>query len=327
MAERKPVVVVIGVGEEEPLPEPLRPLEGRAELRPAANPAELDRALQGAEVVLVWDFRSSLLSESWERADVRWVHVAGAGVDAVLTPELAESDVVLTNARGVFDRSIAEFVAGVALVFAKDMVSTLEYQRSREWRHRETEMLAGSRALVVGAGDIGRSVAATLSALGVEVTGVATTSRTDEVMGTVHAIDDLGEVLGEADWVVSVLPLTDATRGVFGREQFGAMKPTARFINVGRGELVVEDDLVDALRDGVIAGAALDVFENEPLPEGSPLWGMSNVIVSPHMSGDFIGWLDALAVQFTENLDRWVEGRPLENTVDKARGYVARRRS
>ncbi len=124
------------------------------------------------------------------------------------------------------------------------------------------------------------------------------------------------------DWVVLAAPLTDETRGMIDAKALAAMKPTARLVNVGRGPLVVEDDLVAALSSGALAGAALDVFVDEPLPASSPLWAMPNVIVSPHMSGDVVGWRSELVALFHDNLTRYLDGEPLRNVVDKARGYV-----
>jgi len=274
-------------------------------------------------MVLLWDFGSTLLREHFDRARaLRWVHVAGAGVDAVMTPEIASSDVVVTNARGVFNQSIAETVVGMMLVFAKDMVRTLTLQAQRTWVHRDTEMLAGQTALIVGTGEIGRTIGRTIAGLGVEVIGVATSERHDEHLGLVRSVEDLDSLLPRSDFVILVLPLTELTKGIIGPEQLKLMRTTARLINVGRGQLVDEPALITALQAGSIAGAALDVFEIEPLPSSSPLWRMPNVIVSPHMSADFHGWLEALADQFFDNLDRWLDGQPLLNVVDKNLGYV-----
>jgi len=124
------------------------------------------------------------------------------------------------------------------------------------------------------------------------------------------------------DYVVAVAPLTEQTKGMFDADAFAAMRPGARFVNVGRGELVRTPDLVDALRAGRIAGAALDVFDTEPLPSDSPLWTMENVLISPHMSGDFVGWRDTLVEVFADNFQRWQTDRPLRNVVDKRLGYV-----
>ena len=318
----RPTVVVIGeLGGQ--LPPGLGGISNRVLIRHVDSASELESALSETQIALLWDFRSQLLARSFHKAQtLRWVHVAGAGVDAVLTPEVAASDVIITNARGVFDRCIAETVAAMMLVFAKDILKTIDLQKRENWLHRETEMLMGQTALVVGAGGIGRAINNTLRALGVDVIGVASAQRPDPDFGILHSIDELDSLLPCADFVVAVLPLTGLTRGLFGPEQFMLMKPTARFINVGRGELVDEDALVHALRSNEISGAALDVFRTEPLPPGHPLWRIPNVIVSPHMSADFHGWLEALSAQFVENLERWLTGEPLLNVVDKKLGYV-----
>lgn len=318
----RPTVVVIGeLGGQRP--PGVGRISDRVLVRHVASACDLKSALPEAEIVLQWDFGSRLLGESFHEAKaLRWIHVAGAGVDAVLTPQIAASDVTITNARGVFNRSIAETVAAMMLVFAKDILTTIDLQARQEWLHRETEMLSGQTAVVVGAGEIGRAINHILRSLGVNVIGVATVERPDPDFGVLRSIEQLDTLLPHADFVVAILPLTEFTRGLFGREQFLLMKRTARFINVGRGELVDEDALVDALRSGEIAGAALDVFRTEPLPPGHPLWSMPDVIVSPHMSADFHGWLEALADQFVDNLGKWLAGEPLLNVVDKALGYV-----
>ena len=269
-------------------------------------------ALPGAEVLFVWDFGSDALSRAWPAADrLRWVHVAGAGVDRTLTPQLVESDVVVTNSRGVFERPIAEYVLGLLLAFAKDLPGTLARQHRRQWEHRQTGMLAGHRAAVVGTGPIGREIGDLLGAVGMQV----------RMLGRAET-EDLPAHVADADYVVAAVPLTDRTRGLFDRKVFEAMPPTARFVNVGRGASVVEDDLLDALAAGDLAGAALDVFAQEPLPAEHPLWTTEGVVVSPHMAGDRFGWHEALVDVFLGNLDRWRSGQPLLNVVDKQLGYV-----
>lgn len=281
-------------------------------------------ALRGADILFVYDFLSKAVPDAWQAADrLRWLHIASAGVDPVMFPALRESDVVLTNSRGVFDDSIAEYVLAVVLAFGKDLARSIRLQEERTWLHRESERIAGSSALVVGTGPIGRAIARLLRAAGLRVSGVGRTAREgDPDFGTVHASAELTRHLPDADFVVAVAPLTEQTKGMFDAAAFAAMKRGARLINVGRGELVVTSDLVEALRAGQLAGAALDVFETEPLPQGSPLWTMENVLVSPHMSGDFVGWRNALVEVFADNFTRWREGRPLRNVVDKRLGYV-----
>lgn len=322
--QEQPIVVILGAGEDEP-PPGLQQIGDSASLRYATDEQQLQGALEGADVLFVWDFRSSELRKAWHRADkLRWVHVAGAGVDAVLFPDLVESQVTVTNSRGVFDRSIAEYVLGLMLIFAKDFQKTIDLQGRRRWVHRETEMLTGKKVLVVGAGPIGRKIARLVRCAGMEVDAVARTARSsDEDFGRVYASEELSDALPEADYVVVAAPLTAQTEGMIGAAQFERMKSTARLINVGRGPIVDEPALIEALRDGQISGAALDVFWEEPLPEDSPLWEMPQVVVSPHMSGDFLGWLEALGELFAKNLCRWQRGEALLNVVDKERGYAS----
>ena len=285
---------------------------------------ELREVLPGSDVLFAWRPRRGPLEEAWDRAgDLRWIQSASAGVDGLMFPGLVEGDVVLTNARGVFDEAIAEFVVGVLALFAKDLIGILDRQRRGEWLHEETERLASKRVLIVGIGPVGRAVARSCGALGMRVRGVGRTARTgDEAFGTIHGFDELTDSLPWADYVVDVLPATPETRGAFGEEAFGAMNAWARFVNVGRGSTVDEAALVRALAEGRIAGAAVDVFEEEPLPASSPLWSMANVVVSPHMSGDFAGWRGTVVELFVENLERYLTGRPLRGVVDKRRGYV-----
>ncbi|MFI2410206.1 D-2-hydroxyacid dehydrogenase [Streptomyces sp. NPDC018947] len=293
-------------------------LTGRVRIE-HADESTLAERLPHADVLLVWDFTSHAVRRAWPGGGPRprWVHTASAGVDHLMCPELAASDTVVTNARGVFDGPIAEYVAALVLAMAKDLPRTLGLQRERTWRHRETLRVAGTRACVVGSGPIGRAVAGTLTALGVTTALVGRTAGTG-----VHGPEDLDRLLARADWVVAAAPLTDDTRGMFDARRFGVMKPSARFVNVGRGPLVVEADLAQALAERRIAGAALDVFEHEPLGPGSPLWQVPGLIVSPHMSGDTVGWRDELGAQFVELYEHWAAGEPLANVVDKKRGYV-----
>ncbi|TQM02329.1 D-2-hydroxyacid dehydrogenase [Pseudonocardia kunmingensis] len=272
----------------------------------------LAQALPGTEVLLVWDFTSDAVRDAWPAADsVRWVHTASAGVDRLTFPGLLSAPVTLTNSRGVFDAPMAEYVLGLVLAMAKDLPGTLAAQARREWRHRETEPVAGRTAVVVGGGPIGRAIARLLEAVGMVV----------ELVGR-RDFDGLPRLLPRADWLVLAAPLTDATRGMLDADALALLRPSARVINVGRGALVVEPDLVEALRAGRIAGAALDVFAAEPLPAGSPLWELPGVIVSPHMSGDLIGWRESLVEVFRDNLARYRAGEPLRNVVDKSLGYV-----
>ncbi|MFD5542383.1 D-2-hydroxyacid dehydrogenase, partial [Streptomyces sp. NPDC127079] len=243
-------------------------LTGRARIV-HTDAAGLAARLPAADVLLVWDFASHAVREAWpgEGPRPRWVHTASAGVDHLLCPELVASDTVVTNARGVFDQPVAEYVAALVLALAKDLPRTLDLQRERTWRHREGRRVAGTRACVVGSGPIGRAIVRTLKALGVTTALVGRVPRTG-----VHGPDDLDRLMSRADWVIAAAPLTEQTYGMFDAHRFGVMQPSACFINVGRGPLVDEDALVQALTRRWIAAAALDVLATEPLPADSPLW-------------------------------------------------------
>ncbi|MCU1627088.1 MAG: 2-hydroxyacid dehydrogenase [Pseudonocardia sp.] len=311
----QPVIAVLTGGDR---PAGLEERADGAEIR-FASESTLAAALPGADVLLTWDFLSHAVPGAWHAADsVRWVHTASAGVDKVTFPELLASDAVLTNSRGIFDRPMAEYVLGCVLAFAKDLPGTLALQSRAQWRHRETEGVAGKRATVVGSGPIGHAIADLLRAVGLRT----------ELVGRrggegVHPFDALDGLLPTTDFLVLAAPLTDTTRGMLDKAALDALPDSARVINVGRGGLVVEQDLIAALAGRRIAGAALDVFETEPLPDDSPLWAMPNVIVSPHMSGDVVGWRDLLVDLFLDNLTRYRAGEPLRNVVDKSLGYVS----
>jgi phosphoglycerate dehydrogenase-like enzyme len=320
-----PIVLVAGASTHEP-PPGIEQVADRARLVFARSPEEITSAIADAEVVFAWRPEAELLEGAWDRAvRVRWVQSASAGVDTLLFPGLIDADVIVTNARGVFDEGMAEYTLGMILAFAKDLIGTLDRQREATWDYRYSEPLAGSRALVVGAGSIGSAVGRLGRAFGMHVEGIARRAREpDEIFERVEGPGSLLERLGEADWVVNVLPHAPHTDRLFDAAAFAAMRPSARFVNIGRGGTVDEDALIEALDAGRIAGAALDVFVDEPLPDESPLWTMRNVIVSPHMSGDLVGWERAVVDVFRANLDRWLAGAPLHNIVDKRLGYAPR---
>lgn len=288
--------------------------------------AGLAEAVDGARVLMLWDFFSTAVREVWSRAgSLEWIHVTAAGVDTLLFDELRDSAVIVTNARGVFDRPIAEYVLGAVLAHAKDSRASLDLQRQQEWRHRETRSILGATALVVGTGGIGREIARLLRAAGLEVRGIGRVARPEDPdFGMVAASKDLHQHAGWADHLVLAAPLTEATRGMVDEKVLSAMKPDAHLVNVARGPLVDEQALLDALQNRRIGGATLDVFGTEPLPAGHPLWSAPNTTITAHMSGDVVGWRDTLARQFATNVEHWLAGEPLLNVVDKKLGYIPR---
>ncbi|MFI6364113.1 D-2-hydroxyacid dehydrogenase [Nocardia sp. NPDC050630] len=318
--EQGPIVTVLH-SDSVPEADLMAPVADRAEVRYTQAPGLAD-ALRGADALFVYDFLTRALPGAWHAADrLRWLHMGSTGVDPAMFRELRESEVVITNTRGVFDTAIAEYVLGQILGFAKDLSGSLRLQQRHEWRHRESERIAGACVLIVGTGSIGRAIARLLRAAGMTVRAVGRRARaSDPDFGTVST--DLHAELPIADYVVAVAPLTPQTREMFDAKAFAAMKPHARFVNVGRGELVVTDDLLAAVSTGSIAGAALDVVDPEPLPARHPLWDLPNVLITPHNSGDFSGWRTEVVTAFTRNFDNWIAGRTLDNVVDKELGYV-----
>ncbi len=315
-----PVLVVLHADD---LPDGLGSIAEVADVR-YATAENLADTVEGADALLLWDFFSPAVESAWPQcSSLKWIHIAAAGVDSLMFDELVESDVVVTNSRGVFDRPIAEFVLAQILAFAKDFDRSRALQQSKVWQHRETERIDGAHAMIVGTGAIGRAIATLLRAAGMSVSGVGRTAREgDRDFGTVYASEDLGSNVVRADYLILVAPLTEQTRGLVDGSVLNAMKPGARVINVGRGELLDTEALLQHLASGHIAGAALDVFETEPLSADHPLWTAENVMLTPHMSGDASGWKQRLSEVFVDNAHRYLRGEPLINVVDKKLGFV-----
>ena len=318
----RPVIAVLGASADEP-PPGIDEAARDAELRFAADGHALRSQIADVDAIYYWRAERAWVEDSFDvAARLRWIQTASDGVDGLLFPALASSDVAVTNARGVFDDPIAEWVIGSILAFATGLLTSIVDQTRGEWTDgRRRERVAGQHLVVVGPGPIGRATASRARALGMTVEAVGRAERTDEVFGRVHGPEALHETLERADHVLDALPYAAGTHAMFDVDAFAAMKPSARFYNVGRGGTVDEPALVDALRTGAIAGAALDVFADEPLPPESPLWSMPNVIVSPHISGDIPDWEELVVQVFVDNAGRFARGEPLRNLVDTHAGF------
>ncbi|MEX2541672.1 MAG: D-2-hydroxyacid dehydrogenase [Trueperaceae bacterium] len=284
--------------------------------------ADIEALLDGIEVA-VGEFPRELLPNA---PRLRWFQQWGAGADWLLRhPDAVEAGFVLTSASGVHAIPISEHILAVMLAFARALPQAVRDQEGVNWNpagESNVFELAGKTMLLVGVGEIGARTARLAAALDMRVVGV----RRDSSQGVagvaqMQGRDALPALLPEADFVVLTVPLTRATRGMIGEAELRAMKESAYLINIGRGGTVSEADLVRALNEGWIAGAGLDVFEDEPLPEDSPLWGMDNVLVTSHYSGTTPHY-DSRALEiFLGNLRRYLAGEPLRNVVDKSRGY------
>ncbi len=307
----------------------LEAIKGAANITVTNNDATAKEAARTAEIILSGGMpgMSPDFSAIFAAAPaLKWVHSLSAGVEKLLFPAFKESHVPLTNARGVFKRSLAEFVVLGMLYFTKRVRRLVDNQRAAKWDNFYTEFINNKIMGVVGYGEIGRECALLAKPLGVKIYAVRRNpqrSANDPVLDKAFPPDQLHAMLGEVDFVVAAAPLTPETRHMLNAAAFRAMKPTAIVMNVGRGPVIEEAALIQALQEKLIAGAALDVFEVEPLPATSPLWAMENVLISPHCTDRTLNpdWLDLSMQCFVDNFKRYTQGQPLENVVDKKAGY------
>lgn len=290
------------------------------------NYEALEGEIGDAEIYIGW----SIKPEQFVTArSLRWIHSPAAAVHQLLIPEIVASPVVITNARSVHGSVVAESVMALLLAMARRLPSAVRYQQRHEWAQKAIfderpcpRELRGATLLLVGYGSIGREVAR--RALAFEMRVVATREHPAPQAGIeMHSSRELDSLLPTADFVVLATPLTPKTRALMNRERFALMKSDACLVNVGRGPLVDEAALLAALTEKKIGGAALDVFATEPLPEGSPLWDVPNLLITPHMTA--ITATDTLWQRhydlIAENMRRWLTGRELLNVVDKSKGY------
>ena len=251
--------------------------------------------------------------------NVRWVHCTGAGVDSWLGDGALDPAILLTRSTESFGPRIAEWAVARVLAFQQQLRDLAEAQRAARWAPRDLARVAGTRALVVGTGDIGRAVGGALAALGVTVTGV---SRSGAQVGApftaVHPASALPSLVGAADWIVLVIPSTPASKHLFSRELLSACRG-AVLLNAGRGAVLEEAALIDSLDRGFLRGVALDVFEAEPLPSNSPLWADPRVMISPHISG--LTTVDGAGAGFIECLSDLEHGLIPKWQVDRTAGY------
>jgi phosphoglycerate dehydrogenase-like enzyme len=255
---------------------------------------------------------------------LQYIHNNFVGVETMGFPELVQSPVIVTNGRGALSRPMAEHILAMALAQYRNLPAMLESQRRAQWELVTRDRFAtleGKTVGLLGVGSIGALAAKLFHGLDCYTIGYSFRGRPVDHVERIYTGGALPEFLAESDIVVNTLPLTPATRGLIGHNQFVQMKRTALFINVGRGATVDEPAMIAALREGLIAGAGLDVFIQEPLPADSPLWAMKNVLVCPHQSSDDPANTVRIYDLFLENLRRYREGEPLLNVVDKQNGY------
>jgi phosphoglycerate dehydrogenase-like enzyme len=297
---------------------------------------DLDQLRQNApeaDAILSLDFSGKKLSAILPLATrARWVHHFGTGVDGILTPEVMASTIPLTNGRGVFRTPLGEWAVGAMLYFSYDLRRLIRQQQAGVWEQFDTRMLQGATLGIVGYGSIGSAAAARARPFGMKILALRRRTElfsydppadplSDPLLDATYGPDQINDLMAASDYVLVAAPLTPETRGMVGAAQIGAMKPTAVIINVGRGPVIDQSALERALESGRIRGAALDVFEVEPLPAGHPFYKMQNVLVSPH-TADHVADFHGLAYPaFFENFRRFETHQPLINVVDKHAGY------
>jgi phosphoglycerate dehydrogenase-like enzyme len=294
----------------------VRAPRGRVVLHVASTPDEAASRIATAEVLYAWNFPPKLYAQAGR---LRWLQVMGAGVDWALVPNLPR-EVVVTRVPGVFGPWMVEYVLGWCLWITQRIATYLAAQRRHEWiQHVLPDRLHGQTMAIVGLGDIGRAVARAARGLGMRVLGVTRSGAPVAGVERVYPARALRRALAGADIVVLVVPLNDRTRGLIGAPELAAMRPSAWLINIGRGALIDETALVQALERRTIAGAILDVFATEPLPPEHPLWSLDNVVITPHISGPSTP--EEIAPVFNGNLACYLAGRRLRHVVDRRRGY------
>ncbi len=278
----------------------------------------LSAELAEADVLLTTRFPVAALEHA---PCLRWIHVTTAGVDYLVGATARLKNVIVTNTRGIHADIVADYVFGVMLLHQWNFADFRRSQTLRTWTHRVTTPLSGKTIGIIGLGHVGTALAERANHFGMTTLGLRRTAEPSSFVARLFTRDELGDMLARCDFLVLVVPLTAETRSMLGEREFSCMKPASYLINVARGEVVDETALVNALRRGTIAGAALDVFGQEPLPPQNPLWGLDNVLLTPHVAGEAHDYLERVGGVFAENLGRWRRGDALRFVVDLPRGY------
>ncbi len=309
-----------------PKPEYIEQLRQHAKVIVGNSREAFANAAPEATVMLNWSALRELNRAVFLMAPkLAWVHSRNAGLDSFLFPELVESPVTLTNGSGVFSPPLGEFALAAMLYFAKDFRRMIRNQVAAKWEPFDVLRLAGQTVGIVGYGDIGREVAWRAKAMGMRVLALKRhLPPPGSDLGPIEKMyppSELREMIAICDYVVVAAPLTAETHHMIAEPEFAAMKPDAVIINVGRGPVIDEAAMVQALAQGKIKGAGLDVFEHEPLPAESPLYKMENVLVSPHCADNTPDWLDNAMKFFIAQFEHFQKGEPLQNIVDKHLGY------
>lgn len=303
----------------------LEPLRSRATIVAGRDLDTLLAAAPEATILFNWGTSREIVRAVFEKAPkLKWVHSRSAGLDNLLFPELVAGPVPLTNGTGVYSPALGEFALAAILYFAKDFRRLIRQQGASVWQPFDVEPIAGKTLGIVGYGDIGRAIAVRAQAFGMTILALKRSipeEGADPLVAAFYPTDRCAAMISGCDYIVVAAPLTPDTAGLIGQAEFAAMKSNAVLINIGRGPIVDEAALIDALTNHRIKGAALDVFDREPLPADSPFYSLENVLLSPHCADNTPDWKDNAMRFFLAQFERFEKGQPLLNIVDKHRGY------
>ncbi len=289
------------------------------DIQKGTDPSALVLATADAEVLLAGRFTKDMFAAAKK---LKWVQAVAAGVDRFLFPEFVSSEVMLTNARGIHFAQVSDHALALILAFSRRLNTFMRYQLERRWAKLECDELQRKVIGIVGLGVIGREIARKAKCFGMKVLAVdKDTTALPSYVDEVFAPSALRTLLERSEFVVLSVPLTRETEGMIGEQELSTMRRDAVLVNVSRGRIVRQHELVGALKDGTIAGAGLDVFEEEPLPPDCELWRMENVIITPHVAGSTPDYWTRICDVFCENLRRYTSGQRLVNLVDKKLGY------
>lgn len=318
MGKREPKILVYSLRDADTYVDMLRTREGLTNVFAASDPEEASDQLDGTEIILGWKFPLDLLTRP-EASSVKWFQSMGAGVDDLVSSPHIGEQIRLTRIVGQYSIPMAEYVFAHLLAEYQNLRRTKTAQDLKEWRPFVPELLTGKTIGIAGLGSIGSEMVRKARAFDMVVHGLSYTGKHAQLVDRHYGPQEWEAFVKELDILVLVLPLTEETTQVVNRELLLAMKPSACLVNVGRGRLIVESDLVEVLRANHLRAAILDVFETEPLPAESPLWELPQVQVSPHLSG--MNTDERICRYFSENLKRYLDGKDLQGVVDRSAGY------
>ena len=287
---------------------------------------ELTKIIPELDILTTYHIKETSFTHATNR--LKWIHFGVAGLEHSLFPDILKSKTIITNASGVHAGPVSEFVMSAILYFAKRFKDCYEFMQTTNWTQWEVAkqmvQLKGKTVGIIGFGSLGMAIAKKAKAFDMKVIATRRLQKKVEHKKTVDElipISKLSHLLKNSDFVIVACPLTPLTRGMIGKRELSTMKSSAIIINIARGKIINEAALIKALQNKTIAGAALDVFEEEPLPKESPLFALDNVFLSPHISGNFPEYQHDVMVQFADNLNRYLAGKDLKNRVCKKRLY------